>query len=357
MASGFFVVVVAVILLQIGTGKDIKWIRNSNWDSVDNWELGRLPCKGDIASFTQVKPIDGKIPMVYFNANSTVRKLVLPRNSKIVLKRSITIRLSANQSCEVDANAVPIVAGQVNNFIGVRTNKWECKSNWRTVDDNSAVDNAPCGSDVAVFPSDSAFSYVTSDVNVFVKSVLIRSHKPSNLDDYQNEFLLGLTINAGCRDDADSCLCIPVDSACNIVPTSTPTTSVPNVGVSPSVSVPNPFPTGSIIGPVNTGGVVQNTPGGSDGGSSSAGAVVGAVIGVIVILIIVAIVIIAVIVIRKRRYIKPKHEPLEEDFPPAAKESGSAAYDNPTYDIDSTDPMMDQLVPRDASSYDNPLYQ
>ena len=34
---------------------------------------------------------------------------------------------------------------------------------------------------VLVF-QDSAFSYVTSDVNVFVKSVLIRSHKPSNLD-------------------------------------------------------------------------------------------------------------------------------------------------------------------------------
>ena len=54
MASGFFVAVLTVIFLQIGTGKDIKWIRNSNWDNEENWDLGRLPCKGDIASFSKV---------------------------------------------------------------------------------------------------------------------------------------------------------------------------------------------------------------------------------------------------------------------------------------------------------------
>jgi len=64
-------------------------------------------------------------------------------------------------------------------------------------------------------------------------------------------------------------------------------------------------------------------------------------------------------IIRKRRYIIPKHEKLDEDFPPAAKESGLAAYDNPTYDVHSTDPM-DQLVPDeklDQDTHENPLYQ
>ena len=54
MANSIFVVFVVVFLLQIGTGKDIRWIRNSNWNNTDNWSLGRLPCKGDIASFSQV---------------------------------------------------------------------------------------------------------------------------------------------------------------------------------------------------------------------------------------------------------------------------------------------------------------
>jgi len=65
-------------------------------------------------------------------------------------------------------------------------------------------------------------------------------------------------------------------------------------------------------------------------------------------------------VVRKRRYIEPKSQRLEEDFPPAAKDSGTAAYDNPVYDIHTTDPM-DQLVPKDELSFDNdavnPLYQ
>ena len=55
MANNILVVFAAVILLQIGTGKNIHWIRNSNWNNVDNWSLGRLPCKGDIASFSQVQ--------------------------------------------------------------------------------------------------------------------------------------------------------------------------------------------------------------------------------------------------------------------------------------------------------------
>jgi len=54
MANSVFVVFIAVILLQIGTGKNIRWIKNSNWNNADNWSLGRLPCKGDIASFSQV---------------------------------------------------------------------------------------------------------------------------------------------------------------------------------------------------------------------------------------------------------------------------------------------------------------
>ena len=54
MANSIFVVFIAVFVLQIGTGKDIRWIKNSNWNNVDNWSLGRLPCKGDIASFSQV---------------------------------------------------------------------------------------------------------------------------------------------------------------------------------------------------------------------------------------------------------------------------------------------------------------
>jgi len=60
-------------------------------------------------------------------------------------------------------------------------------------------------------------------------------------------------------------------------------------------------------------------------------------------------------------YIKPKHEILEEDFPSAVKDSGSAAYDNPAYDMHSTDPM-DQLVPDEDAyekemAHENPLYQ
>lgn len=40
----------------------------------------------------------------------------------------------------------------MNNFIGVRANKWECPENW-AADDNSFIGNAPCGNDVPVFPS------------------------------------------------------------------------------------------------------------------------------------------------------------------------------------------------------------
>jgi len=71
MASAFFVTVIAVILLQIGTGKDIKWIRNSNWDNVDNWELGRLPCKGDIASFSKVVKCCSYVFYVLYHSRSS----------------------------------------------------------------------------------------------------------------------------------------------------------------------------------------------------------------------------------------------------------------------------------------------
>ena len=40
----------------------------------------------------------------------------------------------------------------MNNFVGIRANKWECPENW-IADDNSSIAHAPCGSDVAVFPS------------------------------------------------------------------------------------------------------------------------------------------------------------------------------------------------------------
>ena len=53
-------------------------------------------------------PLSGQQPVIYFNANrdanSTVRRLVLPRNGRIVLKPSITIRLTANESCESKSN-------------------------------------------------------------------------------------------------------------------------------------------------------------------------------------------------------------------------------------------------------------
>ena len=48
----------------------------------------------------QVTPLSGQKPVIYFNTNSTVRRLVLPRNGRIVLKPSITIQLTANESCE-----------------------------------------------------------------------------------------------------------------------------------------------------------------------------------------------------------------------------------------------------------------
>ena len=34
----------------------------------------------------------------------------------------------------------------------MRENYWECKDNWLDVD-NNPVNSAPCGNDVAVFPS------------------------------------------------------------------------------------------------------------------------------------------------------------------------------------------------------------
>ena len=42
-----FSLLVTTLLVQLGGGKDVYWVHNTNWDNPSNWALGRVPCGGD----------------------------------------------------------------------------------------------------------------------------------------------------------------------------------------------------------------------------------------------------------------------------------------------------------------------
>ena len=64
----------------------------------------------------------------------------------------VMIRLIQGSHMAAGHDIYLIFTYQMNNFIGIRANKWECPENW-VADDNSSVEHAPCGNDVPVFPS------------------------------------------------------------------------------------------------------------------------------------------------------------------------------------------------------------
>ena len=44
------ILVFTVFLAQLVVGEDFFWKPNNNWNNPSNWDLGRVPCGGDIAS-------------------------------------------------------------------------------------------------------------------------------------------------------------------------------------------------------------------------------------------------------------------------------------------------------------------
>lgn len=274
-------------------GEDLIWRQNSNWLTPGNWKTNTLPCGGDSVTFEKS---DDPFA-VYVDGEVSVKKLTLPKNGRLVLGKKGRIAFSSDASNCKGRNPA---GGKGPLVFSPRTNYWDCPENWMKRD-GSAPASAPCGKDMAIFPSNNTFSFVSLSQGqpmLSVAGVTLRGSALKSFTTVTDEFKrLNVSINQICRTQPDKCTCPKPGPLCRS-PTTAPVT----------------------------------------GGGASGGVIAAVIIVVLLVVVMATVAIVAVVCyvrLRGAQGVPYKKDDLNEPTVSFEKEEEGVNFDNPIFDTSS----------------------
>ena len=161
------------------------WIQDNNWETLQNWNLQRLPCADDLVK------MDLANTAVYLNSTATIKELTFPTESSIVLGDSAEIVFADEsdfKSCE---------GGGEISFTGSGSSDWFDPNNWQTElklnDIGLYSKQLPCQYDTVIFPKDSSYN-VKITRNVTVANIALNGKEHN-----ENEFKQFVTSHTGAQ--------------------------------------------------------------------------------------------------------------------------------------------------------------
>ena len=110
-----FLVCFVVAVLRLAGSEDLYWRPNTDWSNPNNWNGGRAPCEAQAADLSSVYTVPSRrsrfihvcvhsqVPrgsVIQLDSSTTVREVILPLGSTIMLGRSISLRLSNSTTCQ-----------------------------------------------------------------------------------------------------------------------------------------------------------------------------------------------------------------------------------------------------------------
>ncbi|KAL3874881.1 hypothetical protein ACJMK2_037837 [Sinanodonta woodiana] len=151
----------------------IKWLPNTNLDNPSNWNQGRLPCGDDRLV------IPDESPVVFYQLNTTIRELVVPKDGEFVLGAYSTLAFTE----EPDHSASCLGSGADEEFNITRPADWIDPLNWcRTSSESGSCDGVtlldnervPCVTDNVIFPTGSSY-YVNlgSNLDISINTIKV----------------------------------------------------------------------------------------------------------------------------------------------------------------------------------------
>jgi hypothetical protein len=221
-----------VSVIATATADTFVWRHSSNWGDPSNWNQTRLPCAAETAKLT--RPITVALSQsanpkfeVRLDVNATVKKLLLPRGSRLTLNKGVRLFLSSSTTCN-EAGLSRVSNTSVNEFIGVQEHPWNCANNWERVSDKMQATRVPCSSDTVEFPAGSSYSWVALYTDIKVAGLKWQGKPVQSLSEIPNAdsyFVKGspsanITINPTCATSPSNCPCL--SNNCSFYPTSPP---------------------------------------------------------------------------------------------------------------------------------------
>ncbi|GAB1604535.1 protein amnionless-like [Argonauta hians] len=162
--------------IEFSKGFYKRWIRNTNFGNNLNWNTGRVPCGDDRVIF----PEDS--PPVLVNINTTMKEIVLTRNSLLILNSFTELGFTSDSTSDC------VNTGHEVEYNATYGREWLDPSNWCVMSSRSAAncdsefhaldsEKVPCFTDDVVFPSGNSY-YVDlgSDMDLTVNSVSFMGH-------------------------------------------------------------------------------------------------------------------------------------------------------------------------------------